>query len=253
MRKTMVVVVAALAALLTGWDAPAAPSSGRAVPDTAHAGLSGTYLINSAPASRAVISSFQPRLLCVAVLGDSSYWSTGYWDGVCYVGVLAGPEGSVSRGDSCGFAWLSFTRGKDGELKVERWWPPRDHDVHHEVWTHVSDLPPGLADSMWARKRDNDLPRFGEYVELEELPEAIEKVPPAYPEWARQKDTEGTVIVQALIGRDGRVKDTKVTHSIPDLDDYAVAAVKQWRFHPAKYKGRPVAVWVAVPVKFSLH
>jgi TonB family protein len=35
---------------------------------------------------------------------------------------------------------------------------------------------------------------------------------------------EGTVIVQALVGKDGKVKDTKVVKSVPVLDDAAVAA-----------------------------
>ena len=64
---------------------------------------------------------------------------------------------------------------------------------------------------------------------------------------------EGTVIVQALVGKDGKVKDTKVVKSVPVLDDAAVAAVKRWVFKPALSNNKPVAVWVAVPVKFTLH
>jgi protein TonB len=64
---------------------------------------------------------------------------------------------------------------------------------------------------------------------------------------------EGTVIVQALVGKDGRVKDTKVVKSVSVLDDAAVAAVKRWVFKPALSNNKPVAVWVAVPVKFSLN
>jgi protein TonB len=56
-----------------------------------------------------------------------------------------------------------------------------------------------------------------------------------------------------LVGKDGFVKDTRVVKSIPELDDAAVASVRQWRFNPAYANGAPVAVWVAVPVKFSLH
>jgi len=49
------------------------------------------------------------------------------------------------------------------------------------------------------------------------------------------------------------VVDTKVVKSIPMLDAAAVACVRQWIFKPALSKGQPVSVWVAVPVKFSLH
>ncbi|HYM81272.1 MAG TPA: energy transducer TonB, partial [Candidatus Limnocylindria bacterium] len=96
------------------------------------------------------------------------------------------------------------------------------------------------------------LPEFGEYVYVDELPEAVRKVPPNYPQLAREAGVDGTVQVQALIGADGHVKDTRVVKSIPMLDVAAVAAVMQWTFKPARKDGAPVAVWVAVPVRFSL-
>jgi protein TonB len=101
-------------------------------------------------------------------------------------------------------------------------------------------------------KRTDGLPAYGEYVRVDELPEAIDKVPPEYPEEARLNAVEGTVVVQALIGQDGLVKDTKIMRSVPELDATAVAAVAQWKFKPAKAEGKPVAVWVAVPVRFTL-
>ena len=75
---------------------------------------------------------------------------------------------------------------------------------------------------------------------------------PVYPPDARRKGIEGTVMVQALVGRDGAVHDTRIVKSIPGLDKAAVAAVKQWTFKPALSKGKPMAVWVAVPVQFTL-
>lgn len=100
---------------------------------------------------------------------------------------------------------------------------------------------------------EDELPKFGEYVYVEELPEAITKSTPAYPDIAREAGVDGTVMVQALVGKDGKVHDTKVVKSIPMLDQAAVAAVKQWVFKPALSNNKPVAVWVAVPVRFSLH
>jgi len=100
---------------------------------------------------------------------------------------------------------------------------------------------------------EEELPKFGEYVYVEELPEAITKVAPVYPDIAREANVDGTVLVQALVGKDGKVKDVKVVKSVQMLDDAAVTAVKQWVFKPALSNNKPVAVWVAVPVKFSLH
>ena len=99
----------------------------------------------------------------------------------------------------------------------------------------------------------DDTPKFGEYVYVEELPEAVTRISPLYPDLAREAGVDGTVQVQALVGKDGRVRDVRVTKSIPMLDDAAKNAVRQWVFKPALSNNKPVAVWVAVPVKFSLH
>ena len=110
----------------------------------------------------------------------------------------------------------------------------------------------GTGDSLVIAPPSDALPQYGEYVYVEELPEAITKIQPEYPDIARQSNMEGTVLVQALVGKDGRVKDTKVVKPVPVVDDAAVAAVKQWVFKPALSNNKPVAVWVAVPVRFTL-
>jgi len=97
------------------------------------------------------------------------------------------------------------------------------------------------------------LDAVGDVPEVEELPEAIEKVPPDYPELARSKGIEGEVVVYARIGEDGRVEAVRIKKSIPELDEYAMGAVRQWRFRPAMSRGQPVRVWVEVPVRFSLR
>src|SRR5262245_30706223 len=78
------------------------------------------------------------------------------------------------------------------------------------------------------------LPKLNDYVYVEELPEAISKVPPSYPQGVT---VEGTVLVQALVGTDGRIKDTKIVKSVEHLDEAAVAAVRQWVFKPAMAGG----------------
>lgn len=97
-----------------------------------------------------------------------------------------------------------------------------------------------------------DLPAFGDYVYVEELPEKIENVAPVYPQIAREAGVEGTVMVQALVDKTGRVVDTRVVKSIPMLDQAAVECVRRWRFKPALSNGRPVAIWVGCPVRFAL-
>ena len=91
------------------------------------------------------------------------------------------------------------------------------------------------------------------YVWVESLPEAIERVAPVYPEPARLKGVSGVVMVQALVSKMGAVTSTRIVHSIPSLDEAAIRAVEGWRFRPAMADGAPLAVWVAIPVKFRLR
>lgn len=98
------------------------------------------------------------------------------------------------------------------------------------------------------------LPAFGETVEVWDLPEVISRAEPIYPVLAEHKRIQGTVVVHALVLPDGRVWETRVTETIPELEHAAVACVKRWRFRPARLDdGRAVAVWVECPVKFSLE
>jgi TonB family protein len=121
-----------------------------------------------------------------------------------------------------------------------------------ETWTFRGRTARGHADAPVVVTKEG-LPAFGEYVYVEELPEAVTKVAPVYPDEARKARLSGQVVIQALVGTDGAVHDTRVVKSVPGLDDAAVACVRQWRFKPALSRGDPVAVWVAVPVKFTLE
>jgi len=89
------------------------------------------------------------------------------------------------------------------------------------------------------------------FTHVDELPEVISRVQPAYPDAARQARVHGTVMTQAFVKTDGTVGDVRVTNSIPLLDEAAVECVKQWRFKPALASRKPVEVWVAVPIKFN--
>jgi len=111
----------------------------------------------------------------------------------------------------------------------------------------------GDGDNIVVAPPTDELPGLGEYVYVEELPEAITKIPPEYPDIARQANVDGTVMMQVLVGKDGKVKDAKVVKSVAMLDAAAIAAVRQWIFKPALSNNKPVAVWVAVPMKFTLN
>jgi TonB family protein len=87
----------------------------------------------------------------------------------------------------------------------------------------------------------------------DEPPQAISKVSPVYPQAARDQRVQGTVIIRALIDTEGSVAQAAVLTSIPGLDEAAIESVRQWRFRPARSGGKPLAVWMSIPIRFSLH
>ena len=84
-------------------------------------------------------------------------------------------------------------------------------------------------------------------------PRKLKDVAPEYPELARHAHVTGMVIVEAVIGADGRVDNIQVLRSIPMLDEAAVAAVKQWVYAPTLLDGVPVPVIMTITLRFSLH
>jgi protein TonB len=83
-------------------------------------------------------------------------------------------------------------------------------------------------------------------------PTQISKVQPVYPAEAQAARVSGVVILEALIGVDGRVTDARVLRSIPLLDQAAVDAVRQWVYTPTLLNGVPVPVLMTVTVTFTL-
>jgi len=86
------------------------------------------------------------------------------------------------------------------------------------------------------------------------VPRYRENTPPAYPSIARMRGYEGMVLLTAEIFTDGGVGNLKVKKSsgYEVLDRSAVKAVKTWKFEPGTKSGKPVSMWVDVPVKFIL-
>ena len=70
---------------------------------------------------------------------------------------------------------------------------------------------------------------------------------------ARASETEGTVLIRALVGKDGRVKDWVVIEGPAVLVDAAVVSARSAVFRPALLRHRPVEVWVMLPITFRLR
>ncbi|HYX53414.1 MAG TPA: TonB family protein [Candidatus Limnocylindrales bacterium] len=85
-------------------------------------------------------------------------------------------------------------------------------------------------------------------------PRAIYTPEPEFSEEARKSKYQGVVVLEIVVGADGRVRDPRVVRSLGmGLDEKAKEAVRNWKFDPAKMNGRPVAVEMAVEVSFNLY
>jgi protein TonB len=83
-------------------------------------------------------------------------------------------------------------------------------------------------------------------------PVKTKHVAPVYPPIAQSANVQGVVILETVIGVDGKVQDARILRSIPLLDQAAMDAVKQWEFTPTLLNGTPVPVIMTVTVQFSL-
>ena len=83
-------------------------------------------------------------------------------------------------------------------------------------------------------------------------PTKTKHVSPTYPEFAQDSKVQGVVILEALIGVEGKVTNARVLRSVPLLDQAALDAVMQWEFTPTRLNGQLVPVMMTVTVQFTL-
>jgi protein TonB len=97
-----------------------------------------------------------------------------------------------------------------------------------------------------------------EVVEKEEPPKFgvayLNNPRPEYPRLSQRAGEEGKVVMKVLVSVEGRPDSVEVISSsgFERLDKAAVAAVKQWRFEPARKGGKALSAYVNVPLSFSL-
>jgi TonB family protein len=77
---------------------------------------------------------------------------------------------------------------------------------------------------------------------------------PTYPKEARQKKIKGTVVISAVVGKDGAIKNLHVVKSPSNsLSASALKAVRTWRYQPYHLNGEPVEVQTTVNVVYNLE
>jgi protein TonB len=77
---------------------------------------------------------------------------------------------------------------------------------------------------------------------------------PAYPLFSRRRGEEGTVLLLVDVSAEGTASQVRLHRSsgYPRLDDAAIAAVREWRFVPARRGDEAIASSVVVPIAFGL-
>jgi TonB family protein len=81
----------------------------------------------------------------------------------------------------------------------------------------------------------------------------IRKIQPVYPLEARQNQIQGRVVLRAVIGKDGRIKNLTPISGPKELFQTSIGAVQQWQYRPYLLKGEPVEVDTQITVNFELR
>lgn len=80
----------------------------------------------------------------------------------------------------------------------------------------------------------------------------IHKVQPVYPKKARQAGIQGTVVMCAVIGKDGKIESLQPISGSEELVPAAMKAVKKWRYSPFHLNNQTVEVRTDIRVNFQL-
>jgi periplasmic protein TonB len=78
---------------------------------------------------------------------------------------------------------------------------------------------------------------------------------PGYTEEARKAKLQGKLLLQVLVGADGRARRVRILQGLGmGLDEQAAETVRGWRFSPARdARKHPVATWVTIETRFQLY
>jgi periplasmic protein TonB len=80
----------------------------------------------------------------------------------------------------------------------------------------------------------------------------IQKIEPKYPPLALAARIWGQVVLKAIIGKDGEIKELELLSGHPMLTPAAIEAVRQWRYRPFLLNGEPTDVETTVTVTFQI-
>jgi len=94
----------------------------------------------------------------------------------------------------------------------------------------------------WIRPEKNVIP-----------PKVISEAKPRYTAEAMRQRQQGSVVIEALLGADGRLQAARVTRSLPLLDREALECVRHWTFTPMLVDGEPTPAVITLDLAFRLR
>ncbi len=124
----------------------------------------------------------------------------------------------------------------------------------------TSPVPPAaLSPPVPSPTRESPSPSDGSAAGPTFPPEDLDRQPQlkvatraVYPSAAQQAGIGGIVLLRVLVSEKGEAARVEVAQGVQtDLDQAAVAAVRQWLFEPGKKDGKSVAAWMTVAVPFE--
>ena len=80
----------------------------------------------------------------------------------------------------------------------------------------------------------------------------VHRVDPGYPPLARQARIQGSVVLRAVIDREGKITNLQLISGHPLLVQAAIDAVRQWRYRPYILNEQPIEVETQITVNFVL-
>jgi periplasmic protein TonB len=116
--------------------------------------------------------------------------------------------------------------------------------------TGVNDTPTTSHDSVAGNASASSPPVL--IPERTALARVVDRVEPEYPDVAKAHHVQGIVVLDVLVGGDGRVQRLSRVRGYPGLTAAATDAVKQWRFEPMTRNGRPVGFETNITLTFAL-
>jgi TonB family protein len=83
-------------------------------------------------------------------------------------------------------------------------------------------------------------------------PKLIHSEIPKYPKDAKKAGISGTVVLKAIIAKDGSVKNLEYVSGPEELTDAALKSVKKWKYSPTLLNGEPVEMETTISVSFRI-